>query len=167
MTQKATPIETELGTIVGRDAIYLKEVVFIHDGEYCIKATVLGFNCTKIAEDVDFAISLTFKGVFVWRAVELDVAEHVTNIETDSSFDLVEHSELLANLRKWDQASKTGKIDRGYDANGKYSDQVWHQHFVLSTYDTVFEIIAQSYDLVIEEPEPAVYVSVEDALKQK
>lgn len=163
MTQKAVPIETELGIIFGRDAIYLKDVVFIHDSEYCIKATVLGTNCSKIAEDVDFAFSLTFKGVLLWRAVELDFAEHELGIETDSCFDLIENSEKLANIRKYSKS----KIDRGYDANGKFSDQVWHQHFVLSTYDTVFEIIAQHYDLVIGEPEKPNYISVKEVLKNQ
>ncbi len=167
MAQKITPIETEVGFITGRDAIYLKDIIFIHDSEYCVKGVVLGTNCTKIVIDVELPFSLTFKGVLLWRAVELDFAERVTNIETDSCFDLIEYSEILKNIRSWDVAASTGKIDRGYDKNGKFSDEIWHQHFVLSTYDTVFEIVAQSYDLVIEKPEPAVYVSIEEALNSK
>jgi hypothetical protein len=163
MAEKITPIETEVGFITGRDAIYLKDIIFIHDGEYCIKGMLNGYNCTLTDEDVDLPFSLTFKGVLLWRAVELDFAERELNIETDSCFDFIENSEKLTNIRAYNK----GKIDRGYDKNGKYSDEVWHQHFILSTYDTVFEIIAQSYDLVIGKPETPVYISIEEALKLK
>ena len=170
MTQKVTPIQTTVGFISGRDTIYLKGVIFVNDNEYCIKGQLNGYNCSSqdkilVEDNVTLPFSLNFKGVLLWRAVELDYAEHELNIETDSCFDLIEHSEKIAKISALDKAAQVGKINRGYDKNGHWSCEIWHQHFVLRTYDTVFEIIAQSYDLVIGQPEAPVYISVEDALK--
>lgn len=36
MRQKITPIETEVGFISGRDAIYLHDLTRINDDQYCI-----------------------------------------------------------------------------------------------------------------------------------
>lgn len=148
-TQKATAIETEVGFISGRDAIYLHKINSITDSEVTFSGELNGYNCSKIDRDIDVPFSLTFKGILMWQAVELDFAERIFNIETDSCFDLIEYSEKIAKITALDIEASVGKINRGYDKNEKFSNEIWHQHFVLSTYDTVFEIIAQSYTLTL------------------
>ncbi len=146
MPQKNSPIQTKVGFVTGRDAIYLHKINLLSETEVCIAGELMGNNCSKLGTDYEVKFSLTFKGMLLFNMCELDFDD----TEYESCFDLIEDSEKLAKLRAVDKAAFIGKMDRGYDENGQFSDKIYHQHFVLHTYDTVFEIIAQSYNLVIE-----------------
>ena len=163
MTEKFTPIETEVGFLEGRDAIYYPKLTSVSDYEYCITGQLNGYNCSKVADkdkEADIPFSLTFKGVLWLTLQELDFY-----VDNESCFDLIENSSKLAQLRAHDKRTGIGKIDRGYDKNGKFSDEIYHQHFVLATYDIVYEVIAQSYDLVLEKPKSRTYITIDEALK--
>ena len=149
MRQKITPIDTEVGFLQGRDTIYYSKLTSISDNEYCITGELNGNNCSKIADkdaDAEIKFSITFIGVLLFKMLELDFDD----VQYASCFDLVEHSNKVVEMRARDKRAMIGKIDRGYDENNKFSDEIYHQHFVLRTYDVVYEIVAQHYDLVIK-----------------
>lgn len=146
--QKFSPIETEVGFIKGRDAICYPKLISINESSYCITGQLNGYNCSKIADKdtaADMTFSLTFNGVLWFKAQELDYFVW----DNESCFDVIEHSAKLAVMRAQDKRAGGGKVDNGYNKEGKFGE-VLHQHFVLTTYDTVYEIIAQSYDLALE-----------------
>jgi hypothetical protein len=163
LNENIRPIETEVGFITGRDAIFLDTLKMVTESEFCIAGGLMGTHCSKIDEDIEIKFSITFKGVLLFKMLELDFDDY----PYASCFDLIENSSKLAAMRKRCNVIGIGKMDSGMNSQGKYCHDIYHQHFIFRTYDTVFEIIAQSYDLVIGEPEAAVYVSIEDALKSK
>lgn len=136
MNQKITVIDTEVGIITGRDAIYCHHVKVLSEAEFCITGELMGNNCSKTADNIEVKFSITFSGVLLFKMLELDF----DNIKYESCFDSIEDSEILANLRARDKAAHIGKIDRGYDAQGKFSYAVFHQHFVFRTYDSVLKL---------------------------
>ena len=106
MNQKITAIETEVGIFTGRDAIYCHHVNVLSEAEFCITGELMGNNCGKFAEDIEVKFSTTFSGVLLFKMLALDF----DHIEYASCFDLIEHSEILANLRAHDKAAHIGKI---------------------------------------------------------
>ncbi len=130
MEQNFEPIETEVGFIRGRDAIFLDEINFNYQ-----KHTVVfsgEFNnsvwSNRINDDKWIKYSLTFSGVLSFRMIELDFGD----FKAKSSFDLVQNSKWIAEMQDFDSASKV-KPD--------------HKHYFLQTYDDVFEIVSQQYEL--------------------
>ena len=125
----------EAGIISGRDAIYLDEFRQIFSSEYCciftgeFSSSLTGINSQKYFIPYVFY----FSGVIYYQCCELDL--YVNEINLDSSFDLVHNSCLIQNL-------KNGRISSKIDED--------HKHYVLQTYDYVFDIIAKNYKLVIE-----------------
>src|SRR5215510_5514636 len=75
---------------------------------------------------------LTFKNVIYYKCYELDIYPNENLLE--SSFNLVNDSELIKVLK---EKNKQNKIKDG------------HKHYVLATYDDVFEIITTEYILII------------------
>jgi hypothetical protein len=146
--QKITPIETEVGFITGRDAIFLHTLNMVNEATFCITGELTGSLCSKINDDVGLPFSITFKGVLLFKMIELDFDDY----PYESCFDLVVNSAKLAAMREGDKATGIGKMDSGVNAEGKYSDDVFHQHFIFRTYDTVFEVVSQHYDFVINFP---------------
>jgi hypothetical protein len=124
-------IHTEVGVLNGRDAIFLDSV------EYKFGTLRLEghFNANLASayqgREEDIPYILVFTGVMYYAAWELDLYPNDRDIE--SSFDKVENSPLLKTLKN--------------DGSEKMTDQ--HQHFVLSTYDDVYEIVALDYCLTI------------------
>jgi len=127
---KNTAIETkEVGKISGRDAIFLDLLQ-----QDLGKLSFIGeFNSSLISKnkfDCKFIpYKLIFEDVIYFECCELDFS--VCNYE--SSFDVVENSELLLRFKKHD----TNKITEN------------HKHFVLQTYDYVYNILAVDYKLEI------------------
>jgi hypothetical protein len=146
--QKITPIETEVGFIKGRDAIFLQTLNMVNEATFFITGELIGDLCSKVAKDIELPFSLTFKGVLLFKMIELDFDD----FKYASCFDLIENSTKLAAMRERDKATGIGKMDSGVNAEGKYSDDVFHQHFIFRTYDTVFEVVSQHYDFVINFP---------------
>lgn len=110
---------------------------------------VTGHNCSKIADkdaDAEIKFSITFTGVLLFKMLALDFDD----VDYESCFDLVQNSKKLAEMRMRDKVAKIGKIDWGKNAQGKFCNDIYHQHLVFRTYDIVFEIIAQHYDFKIE-----------------
>ena len=129
------PIETELGIISGRDAIYLDEqriatkpygLIFKGDfnGNLCS-------NNTTGKEWIPYELSFDYPLYFV--CYELDLYPY--ELPLPSSFNTVAESELIASLFKQDWTGNLAKTDLN--------------HYVLATYDYVYEILAQDFKLSI------------------
>jgi hypothetical protein len=134
MEYKAIKTE-EVGYINGRDAVFLDEFKQIfNDTQNCIfKGT---FNTKKIESEMrenDYLqYILSFKNVVYYQCCELDT--YINEVKLDSSFDMIDNSNLIKDLKNGRQSSKVKKE---------------HKHYVFATYDYVYDIIATDYNLEI------------------
>ncbi len=116
-----TPIETPIGILTGRDAIYLDKFEFDS-----FNLTLTGsFNGHLASNTTERWIEyeLTFFGVLALKLIELDSWD----FKCASSFDEVLNSEWQAKL------------------GGKVSQR--HKHYFFQAYDEVIEVICNSYAL--------------------
>lgn len=133
--QRSVPIETDAGVIRKRDGIFLDRVQddgyhIIFSGE--INKTVVSNNRSG-KEWLPY--TLTFQGVLASFSCELDTYENLGDVSyhESSDFDLIEESAWLQSL----------PVRKDYD-KGSY------RHYRLVTYDTVYNIIAKNYELLID-----------------
>jgi len=131
------PISTEIGTLCGRDAIYLDGVAV---SDNCNTLELSGeFNCALASKPPPVparwqAYQLRFRGVLAYQVVELDTWESAAGGSwPESSFDEVSESEWLARIR--------GPMSR-------VAPQ--HRHFVFRTYDRVFEVVCTMFELTMK-----------------
>lgn len=122
-------ITQEVGKIYGRDAIYLdlmqqniNTAELIFEGDFNSSLISVKFDCDFVP------YKFIFKHVIYFQCCEL---ESYTGSKTVSQFDVVENSDLL--LRFNDLSTEN------------------HKHFVLETYDWVYDILAVDYKLEILE----------------
>ncbi|MFW5437157.1 hypothetical protein [Paenibacillus apiarius] len=126
------PVETELGFISGRDAIYVDA---IHYDYNCRTVTFKGeFNgalCSNASSDEFIAYEMVFESVYVFKSIELDVCmELMDPVEvTACSFMEYVESELLDTVEK----ARNIKL----------------KHFLLQTYDDVFIIACKDVKLAL------------------
>ena len=129
-------IKTEaVGVISGGDAIYLDDFKQIFDSEYnCIFKGEFNSTLTEITSGKDFIpYTFSFLDVIYYQCCELDL--YVNENKMDSSFDFVDNSCLIQELTN---RCTTYKIETD------------HKHYVLQTYDYIFDIVAKDYKLEIE-----------------
>jgi hypothetical protein len=122
--EKLTGINTEIGIIKGRDAIYLDKILFSKETELTLTGE---FSYDKW----DKKFEMTFKGIVFLSTIELDFDKRGQN----ESLAVVEDSETIKEFKKLDHSSKI---------NDRY------KHYYIRTYDTVFEIISDRFELTIE-----------------
>jgi hypothetical protein len=122
--EKLTGLNTELGTLKGRDAIFLEKILFNNERE----VTLIGEFNSQIG---DRNFEMTFKGIVYFSAIELDFDKR-GQVE---SLGTIENSERLKVFRSMDHSRKT-------------HDE--HRHYYVRTYDTVFEIISAKFELTIK-----------------
>jgi len=134
MEEVLKPIITEVGIIIGRDAIYLDKVNFINEQTFELVGGFTGSLCENLDDDVETAYSIIFNNVHLFKMMELDFDEY----EYVSSFDLVENSKQLYKMITEDLERNIKKIDNSY------------QHFIFRTYDTVFEIVGKDFKLILK-----------------
>ena len=123
---KNEPILTALGKLDGRNAIYLDDV---RQSFSLNKLTFIGeLNGKLCSNNVSgyrwYSYELTFDLIQAYDCRELELCKW----NTDSSFDEIIDSELIAEL-------KLG--EKGY------------RHYILSTYDYVYRIICKGFELKI------------------
>ena len=136
MTQTFEPIETVAGEISGRDAIFLDDVRFDYQKKTVeLRGELNSTLCSKYKDDEDSFIkySLTFSGVLAFAMTELDFKDYGV-----SSFDRVVNSKWLNGMR-------------GKDLSAKVKPNL--EHYLVFTYDDVFDIVCESYELKILEAE--------------
>ena len=134
MTQTFEPIETVAGIISGRDAIFLDDVrVSLYPRVLELRGELNSTLCSKYKDDDSFIkYSLTFSGVLAFAMTELDFRDHLGT----SSFDRVANSEWLDEMRRKDHSAKVKPN---------------HEHYLVFTYDDVFDVACESYELKILE----------------
>ena len=128
--QETQPIETAIGIIDGRDSIYLDAIAYDYS-QHTI--TFSGEINTRLCSASPYTTrwlpySLTFQAIIGLRQTEEDFYAG----PYDSSFFVVTVSPWFDEMRQQDHSGKLGSR---------------HQHFVLATYDDVFDVIAESFAL--------------------
>jgi hypothetical protein len=123
-------IETDAGTLYGRDTIYLVETSLQYSP---IILTLKGFINLPL-KDAELNYTLTFRQILALSMLELDSWDKTAPkvwYENPSCFVEVKNSEWIAALG--------GKISTKH-----------HKHYILATYDEVFQIVCESIHLNIE-----------------
>jgi|LSQX01.1.fsa_nt_gb hypothetical protein len=120
------PIVTELGKLDGRDGIYLDGVKqCFSPNKLTFVGEINGDLCTNNPSGHRwFAYELSFNRIQAFDCRELEICKW----KVESSFDEIQDSELITELRL---------------------DEKGYQHYILSTYDYVYSIIAKGYELKI------------------
>ncbi len=138
MNTSQTPITTSLGMINGRDAIYLDEFRQEHT---TLTATgeVNSTLCSNCEPNKWVKYVLHFTGVAAYKAWDFDLYPLETRMV--SSFDVVSDS-------SW-------AIELGLAADC---------HYVLQTYDYIYEILALAFDFQTGEVRPQVSLPRKDLL---
>ena len=136
MSQSFEPINTVLGIIKGRDAIFLDDALY--DGYRIELRGEFSSNlCSKSNEpDSYIGYSLTFVGVMGITVIELDL----NNDFGVSSFDRVINSAWISEMRSRDL---TAKVKPNLE------------HYFVATYDDVFNIACESFEVKILETRKA------------
>lgn len=133
--ERAVPIETELGIIQKRDGIFLDRVQ--SDGYQMIFTGEINGNLVIRHRDEKewFPYTLTFHGVLVCLSCELDTYENMgdNSFPDSSDFDMIEESAWLQSL----------PIRKDYNKDH-------YRHYRLSTYDTIYNIIAKDHEFNID-----------------
>lgn len=125
----------EVGIINGRDAIFLddfrqkfnSECICVFKGKFNSKLIEINFEKEYIP------YIFYFSHIIYYQCCELDT--YINEAKMDSSFDLVHNSYLIEELKN---GRKSSKIKEN------------HRHYVLQTYDCVYDIIAKDYKPIIE-----------------
>jgi len=124
----------EVGIISGRDAIFLDEFKQIFDNiDNCIFKGAINSKLIEMKKERDYIPCIfLFKDVIYCQCCEIDT--YVNEVKMDSSFDLIDNSDLIKELKNGRRSSKI-------------KDE--HVHYVLQVYDYVYDIIATGYKLEI------------------
>ena len=129
------PINTQLGIISGRDAIHLDEQKDV-TSRYgmTFMGEIAGDLCSNNYTNKEWIpYILSFDCPIYFVGYELDLYPNVSYLK--SSFCLIKESDLLTSILE-------------KDLQGKFDKQNF-RHFVLATYDYVYEIIACDFKLEI------------------
>ena len=130
MSQSFEPINTVLGVISGRDAIFLDEAIY-GGNRIELRGEINSNLCSNsIEKDSFIAFSLMFAGVMGITMIELDLNDDFGR----SSFDRVVNSVWMNELRLRDH---TAKVKPNLE------------HYFVATYDDVFNIACLSFELTI------------------
>lgn len=113
-------IETKDGVLEGRNAIYLDTIKHPRENEVIFGGEL------DVPEGFK-PYSIKFYGIIFMSSVELDFDDRGYM----ESFGMIEGSKKIKEFRKLDHSDKL-------------KDN--HRHFYFSTYDTVFEIVAEGFE---------------------
>lgn len=123
---KMIPIETDIGILWGRDAIFLSNIEFDYNRNLVRLKGDLASRYDK--DNCQTNYTLEFSGVYIFNMVELDLSFEVLEFDfNESSFLEVKDSNLVKT------AKKIRKVDL--------------RHFVVQTYDDVFEVVCKDFTM--------------------
>jgi hypothetical protein len=127
MGQKHEPIQTPVGILYGRDAIYLDLMaVDIKAKKVTLHGVINGNLCSIPQRSRFIKYTIAFVDVLALTMIELDSCDG----EYSSSFDEVIHSSWVSEL------------------GGKVTSS--HRHLVVHTYDDVFNVVCRQFELIID-----------------
>jgi hypothetical protein len=132
MSQSFEPIDTVLGIIKGRDAIFLDDVIFDYGNNQIELRGEFNSNLCSNSKEVDAYIgySLTFAGLLGITMIELDL----NNDFGKSSFARVINSVWINEMRLRDHSAKVKPN---------------LEHYFVASYDDVFNIACETFELKI------------------
>ena len=124
---KKVAVETPIGILNGRDAIYLDEVN-LREGKntLCLQGEFNGKLASKVNSAGFIKYRMIFKRMVAMKMVELDSWDWRKE-KSESSFDEDTESYWIKELG--------GKISSG------------HRHFCIQTYDQVFDVVCEDYEI--------------------
>jgi hypothetical protein len=126
LMEQMIPVETEVGVLRGRDCLFLDRVELpTGTRTVVLHGEINGSLCSQPA-DAWVEYRLEFRGVLALRMIELDSWRRALA----SSFFEVQDSTWVRALG--------GKVESR------------HRHFVVQTYDDVFELVCETYALSID-----------------
>ncbi|MDG0876211.1 hypothetical protein L5D93_28885 [Paenibacillus thiaminolyticus] len=131
--EKIKAIKTELGEIHGRDAIFLDDIQFNYlKNEVKLIGEVNGLLCTESDDDEFIGYELLFKKVYYFHMVELDVSlQMFDNLYNESSsFGELYNTKILRDI--------------------KNARDLELKQYVIYTYDDVFVIACQEFELRLQ-----------------
>ncbi|MFY0582716.1 hypothetical protein ACN28S_58070 [Cystobacter fuscus] len=129
MMGSSNPVKTNIGTLHGRDAIYLDRCTQAAQ-QLEFEGEINGALCSDPSRDKFWlAYRIRFLSVQAFEARDLELCRWPTT----SSFDEVSDSEWLRSL--------------GVSAQ--------HNHYIISTYDLVYQIAATGFEFEIINQRPA------------
>lgn len=134
--EKIIDIEDKfLGLLNGRDCIYIDKVTFTDSSALEFEGELNGSLCSKIREEKWIPYKLTFKSVVSHFVCELDTYEGFGNTDCykHSDFTVIENSVMMEKI----------PIRRDYNKSE-------YGHFRVFTYDYVFDIIAEDFELTAD-----------------
>ncbi|KKO51714.1 integron gene cassette protein [Paenibacillus sp. DMB20] len=114
----------------GRDAIFLDEIQFNHQkNEVKLIGEINGLLCTESDDDEFIGYELLFKKVYYFNMVELDVSLHMFDnpYNESSSFGEISNTKILRDI--------------------KNARDLELKQYVIYTYDDVFVIACQEFEL--------------------
>lgn len=130
---KAVAINTHIGYLNGRDCIYLRKVIQDEDDNLIIECEFNGRLVSSLKNDEWLNGVLTFKSVIYYQSCEIDTYfNQMDFLKTQSSFDEIQDSQLL----------KGTPIRQDFNKDN-------YRHYVVHTYDFIFDILAKEYELAI------------------
>ena len=126
--ERVVPIETDVGTLAGRDCIYLDKTQRSVSGDSLVlEGGIMGALCRPRRDDVEIPYCLVFHGVAKVEQLDIDSWwPEAPNDTTSSFFEIVESS--------WAR-------DIGASPGAR--------HFVIQTYDEVFKVVCGGYTLTL------------------
>ena len=129
---KYLPIETEHGTLKGRDAIFLDEYSSKDNGDLTLKGEISCSLASNKPKGKWCPYTLVFHRVLAVKITELDTFE------------------FLQSQSGWIESSFCEVIDSNWKSSligstSKVNDE--HSVFIIQTYDLVFELVCESYSL--------------------
>jgi hypothetical protein len=130
------PVFTEAGLIWGRDAIYLDRENYINENTLILEGDLNRDLCSEFSNKslIKFIpYKISFSNVLYYENIPEDLYDG--NIE--SSFDIVENENIIAELKNQDKKSYFSKITKN------------HKMYFFRTYDEIFQIIATDFELEI------------------
>lgn len=131
---KFKPVKTKIGTLFGRDAIYLDEYSSRNGGyELFLKGEINGALASDSPTKDMFLYEMLFSGVIALKITELDTYEayQAKFGWPETSFDEVIDSAWIESLA------------------GKVTSKC--KNFVFQTYDYVFEVVCLDYKMEVTE----------------
>lgn len=122
-----------LGELNGRDCIFIDKVTFDDVDDLTFEGEIGGWLASKIREEKWIPYKLVFHGVVSHFVCELDTYENLMGFVGCSDFAIIENSEMMSKI----------PIRSDYDKSR-------FKHFRVFTYDYVFDILAESYELTAD-----------------
>lgn len=133
MKQQAIPVTTSVGKIYGRDAIHLDSMSMQNNSNFQLQGAFCKGLCENLTGEGFQDYTIVFYNVSWMQMIELEYCDWRKSV---SSFDELLHTAQLHTI-----------LDKQRHLHGKLNKAV--KHYIFSTYDLVFEIICQRFELTL------------------